>query len=109
MSPETVLSRLPNSLGMNFFRLRWIPHKFTDDLWQVRVTKCGELLHVLEAMQRTHFRHIITDDESWFSFEYQHASQWSVSRDEVPQKVDPAIGTAMFVLTAIWGLNGFHL
>jgi hypothetical protein len=31
------------------------------------------------------------------------------SRDEVPQRVDPAIGTATFMLTAIWGVNGFHL
>jgi hypothetical protein len=60
-------------------------------------------------MQRTHFRHIITGDENWFYLEYQDASQWSVSRDEVPQRVDPAIGTAKFMLTVIWGVNGFHL
>jgi hypothetical protein len=60
-------------------------------------------------MQRTHFRYIITGDESWFYLEYQNASQWSVSRDEVPQKVDPAIGTAKFIFTAIWDVNGFHL
>jgi hypothetical protein len=27
----------------------------------------------------------------------------------VPQKVNSAIGTANFTLTAIWGVNGFHL
>jgi hypothetical protein len=60
-------------------------------------------------MQRTHFRHIITDDESWFYLEYQHALHWSISRDEVPQRVNPAIGTAKFMLTTIWGVNGLHL
>jgi hypothetical protein len=76
---------------------------------QVRVAKCPELLRALETMQRTRFRHIITGNESWFYFEYQHTSQWPVSRDEVPQRVDPAIGTAKFMLMAIWGFNGFHL
>jgi hypothetical protein len=63
--------------------------------------KCGELLHALEAVQRTHFRHIITGDESWFCIKYQHVSQRSVSRDEMPQKVGVAIGTAKFMLTNI--------
>jgi hypothetical protein len=36
-------------------------------------------------------------------------SQWSVHRDEGSQKVDPAIGTAKFMLTALWDVNGFHL
>jgi hypothetical protein len=94
---------------MKIFHLRWVSDHLTDDLQQVRVAKCGELLCTLEAMQRTNFRYIITGDESWFSLEYQHASQWSVSRDEMPQRVDPAIGTAKFILTAIWGVNGFSL
>jgi hypothetical protein len=57
----------------------------------------------LEALRRTHFHHIITGDEGWFYLEYPHTPQWSVSRDEVPQRVDAAIGTAKFMLTTIWG------
>jgi hypothetical protein len=60
-------------------------------------------------MQRTIFWHIATGDESWFCLEYERAWQWSVSRDEEPQRVDSAIGTAQCMLTAIWGVNGFHL
>jgi predicted ATPase len=56
---------------------------------------------MLDAVQKSCFRHIITGDENWFYLEYQHASQESVSRDEVPQRVNPAIGTANFVSTAI--------
>jgi hypothetical protein len=51
----------------------------------------------------------IAGDESWFDLEYQHASQWLVSRDKVPRRLDPAIGTAKFMPAAIWGVNGFHL
>jgi hypothetical protein len=60
-------------------------------------------------MQRTHFRHVITGDESWFCLEYQHTPQYLVFRDEVLQRVDLAIGTTKFMLTAIWGVSGFHL
>jgi hypothetical protein len=94
---------------MKHFHLRWVLHQLTDNRWQVRVAKCGELLCALEAMQRTHFRHIVTRDESWFSLEYQHALQSSVSRNEVLQRIDPAIGTAKFMLTAICGVKDFHL
>jgi hypothetical protein len=58
MSPPTVLSRLRNSLGTDNCHLRWVTHQLTDDLRQMRVAKCGEFLLRLEAMQRTHFRHI---------------------------------------------------
>jgi hypothetical protein len=102
VSPATVLNRLHDSLGMKIFHLRWVPHQLKDDLWQVRAAKCYELLNVLEAMQRTIFRHIITGDESWFYLEYQHVSQWSIFHDEVPQRVNSAIGTAKFKLTDIW-------
>jgi hypothetical protein len=65
--------------------------------------KCGELLRTLDTIQRTLFHHIITGDESRFYFGYQHASQWSGSRDEVPQRVNPAISTAKFMFMAILG------
>jgi hypothetical protein len=109
VSPATVLSHLHNSPAIKNFHLRWVPYQLTDDLRQVRVGKCGEVLCALEAMPRTHFRHIITGDESSSYFQYEHASQWSISRDEVPQWVEPTIGTTKFMPTTIWGVNGFHL
>jgi hypothetical protein len=42
--PATVLSCLQHSLGMNSLHLHWVPHQLTDDLRQVRIAKCGELL-----------------------------------------------------------------
>jgi hypothetical protein len=101
VSPAIALSRLYNSLGMKSFHLRWVPYQLTDGLWQVRIAKCGEILRALEAMHRTHFRDIFTCNESWLYLEYDQVSQWSVSRDEVRQRVDPAIGTAKLILTAI--------
>jgi hypothetical protein len=94
VSPAAVLSRLHHSLDLQNFQLHWVSHRLTDRPQYVRVAKYGKLLRALEVMQRTHSRHIIRGDESWFDLEYQHASQRSVSRDEVPQGVDPTIGTA---------------
>jgi hypothetical protein len=50
--------------GNENFHLRWVPHPLTDDLWRVRLAKCGGLLRALKAMQRIHSRHVITSDES---------------------------------------------
>jgi hypothetical protein len=84
VSPAIALISLRTWLGMKNFHLRWVPHQFADNLRQVRVAKCREFLCALEAIQQTHFHHIITGDESWFDREYQHASQWLVSRGEMP-------------------------
>jgi hypothetical protein len=101
VSLATVVSCLRNFLEMKFC-LRWVPHQLVNSLRQVMVAKCGEILRALAAMQRTLFRHIITGDHSRFYIEYQHASQWSVSRNEVSQRVDPVIGTIKLLFTAIW-------
>jgi hypothetical protein len=58
-------------------------------------------------VQQTLCGHIFTGDESEFDLEYQQTSQWSVSRGEVPQRLDPGIGIVNLMLTAIWGVNGF--
>jgi hypothetical protein len=68
---------------MNYVHVRWIPRDLTDDLPHLSVANCRDLLGMLERMQRSHFRHIVTGDENWFSFEYQHSRQWTVSRDAV--------------------------
>jgi hypothetical protein len=73
--PATVLSRLHNLVGIKTFNHSSVQTQMKDDQRQVTVAKCGELLHALEAVQRTHFHHIITGDESWFHLEHQHASR----------------------------------
>jgi hypothetical protein len=94
--------------GNENFYLRFVPHQLTDDLRQVGVAKCSELLRAMEGMQLTHFYHIITGDGSWSYLEYQHVSQWQASRDEMFQRVDPAIGTAKFTLRSERFLHVHH-
>jgi hypothetical protein len=85
MSPAAVLSRLHNSRGMKIFHLRWVSHHLTDDLRQVRVAKCSELLCTLEAMQRTHFHRI---RELWRVMMAQYIHQGSGIIGPLPRKPD---------------------
>jgi hypothetical protein len=64
--PWLSTSRLHKSLGMKKFHLRWVLHQLTDDLRQLRVAKCGEILLALEGIQRIQFHHIMTGNERWF-------------------------------------------
>jgi hypothetical protein len=44
-------------------------------------------------MEAKKFRNILTRDESWFMVEYQHAVKWSLSREDVSERVRQQIGT----------------
>jgi hypothetical protein len=103
VSPAMALNCLDNSVGMKIFHLRRIPRQLTDDLQQVMVAKCREVLRVQDAVQRTGFRHVVTTDESWIYLKYQHASQWLVSRDKVSQSVKLDIGTGKFMINGYSG------
>jgi hypothetical protein len=55
------------------------------------------------------FDTIVTGDESWFTFEYQHSEKWIVHREEAPERVMQQIGTKKVMLTVIWRVGGFHV
>jgi hypothetical protein len=65
----------------------WIPNQLPEQLRANRIQKCQELLPLLEKMEVNKFRNILTDDESWFMPEYQHAVKWSLSREDVSERV----------------------
>jgi hypothetical protein len=46
--------------------------------------KCQDFLPLLERMEASNFRHIVTSDESWFTFELQQCAKLSPSREDVP-------------------------
>jgi hypothetical protein len=109
LSQSTVLDRLHNSLGMNNWHVRKIPHELTDDLRRTKVSKCRELLNALERMAASAFRDIVTGDESWFYFCHHLSTQWSISREDVACAVIPGINTSKFMLAIIWEVSGFHV
>jgi hypothetical protein len=60
-------------------------------------------------MEASNFRNIVTGNESWFTLELQQSTKWSTSREDAPQRVRQQIGTRKFMLTVIWGVDGFHV
>jgi hypothetical protein len=40
---------------------------------------------------------------------FHHSTKWSVSRDDVHQKVKQQMTTQKFVVTVIWGIDGCHI
>jgi biotin operon repressor len=109
VSRSTILSYLRQSLGMKIFHLRWISHELTTRLQQIRMEICRELLPILKAHEKNKIQRFVNGGESWFTLEFHHFTKWSVSRDDVPQKVKQQIGTQKFMLTVIWGIDGFHV
>jgi transposase len=106
VSHTIVLRHLEESLGMKNFYLRWIPYRLTDDLRQRRVSTCEELLPLLETQEQRQFRDLVTGDESWFTLEYEHQTQWQISRQEIGPKVRQGFQTKKFMLTVLWGNTG---
>jgi hypothetical protein len=83
----TILNHLQASLGMENLHLRWASHELTTSLQQIRMETCRELLLILEAHEKDTFRRFVTGDESWSTLEFHHSTTWSVSLENVPQKV----------------------
>jgi hypothetical protein len=93
---------------MKLSHLRWIPNQLTEQLRAGRIQKCQELLLLLERIEANKFHNILTGDESWCMFEYQHAVKWSLSREDVSERERRQIGTKI-MLTVIWGVDRFHV
>jgi hypothetical protein len=92
-SHMTILNHLRDLLGMKLFHLRWIGNRLTEQLRTSKIQKCQELPPLLERMEANKFRNILTDDERWFMFQYQHTAKWSLSREDVSERVRQQIGT----------------
>jgi hypothetical protein len=85
-----------------------MPNQLTEQLRASRIQKCQELLPLLERTEANKFRNILAGDESWFMLEHQHAVTWGLSREDVSEGVRQQAGTKKFMLTIIWGVDGFH-
>jgi hypothetical protein len=93
VSHTTILNHLRDALGMKHFHLKWIPHPLTEQLRVTRIQKCHELLQLLEAMEASKSRNILTGDESWFTLGYQPSAKWSLFREDVPSRVRQSVST----------------
>jgi hypothetical protein len=56
---------LTASLNMKSRHFKWVHHFLDDDLRAKRLEGVQQLLDVLQAQERCHFRDLIIGDESW--------------------------------------------
>jgi hypothetical protein len=96
-SHTTILNHLRDSLRTKLFRLRWVSNQLMEQFRASTIHKCQELLPLLERREANKFRNILTGDESWFMLECQHVVKWSLSREDVSERVRQQIGTKIYV------------
>jgi hypothetical protein len=68
-----------------------VPHLLTDELKQKRIEFSKALLDELICQEMTHVPRIITGDESLVFFEYSHDHIWSLSGENMSERVSQTI------------------
>jgi hypothetical protein len=94
---------------MKIFHLRWTPHELTTNLRQILMETCRKLLLILKTHEKNKWQRYVTAAESCFTLDFHYSTKWSVSRDDIPQKLKEHIGTQKIMMTVIWGIDGFHV
>jgi hypothetical protein len=61
---STVHLHLTTSLNMKSRHFKWVPHFLDDDLRVKRLEGAQQLLNILQAQERCHFRDISAGDET---------------------------------------------
>jgi hypothetical protein len=74
LSRTSVKRTLVSVLGMRKFSLRWVPHDLTEFQKAQRVKDSRGLLKALKVDAKNNFVNIITGDESWYYWSYEHQS-----------------------------------
>jgi hypothetical protein len=65
--------------------LRWIPHALTSELKQIRFDLYLQLPAKLRAHAHDGWRHLVTENESWFDCEYVREQIWTVRDENTPE------------------------
>jgi hypothetical protein len=73
--------------------LTWVPHFLDDDLRTKRLEGAQQLLDVLQAQERCHFRDLITGDETWVYFDMKLETVWLPAGAELPAGVKRTIAS----------------
>jgi hypothetical protein len=58
----------------------------TDNEAQYPITFAEDLPQVVRHARETNFDYLLTGDESWFYYEYQHDFAWAPWRDPLPTR-----------------------
>ena len=104
---DTVLNILHNTLGLDHYHLRWVPHALTQAQKAIRVAKARDLLDNINSLSSTGLSYLLTSDESWFMHSNPHSSAWSTSRDAAGTVPSPTLTREKTMIIVFWNFSGF--
>jgi hypothetical protein len=103
---STVHLNLTTSLNMKSRRFKWVPHFLDDDLRTKRMEGARQLLDVLQAQGRCHFRDLTTGDKTWVYLDMKPADIWLLADAELFVHVKRTITSEKRMLIIFWGIHG---
>jgi hypothetical protein len=84
---------------------KWIPHFLDDDLRIKRMEGVRQLLDILQAQERCHFRDLIRGDETWVYLDMQPGIIWLPADAELPVCIKRTIVSEKRMLIVFWGIH----
>lgn len=105
----TVYNHLTSTLGYKCYKLRWVPFFLTEQLKEKRKSGAQQLKSALISSAKKDFENLITGDQSWFFLSYEPKTKWSLSIEDVPQRVQKKIQTIKFMVTVMFSKNHLFL
>jgi hypothetical protein len=85
---------------------KWVPYFLDDDLRAKRLEGAEQLLDVLQARERCHFRDLVTGDETWVYLDRKPGIIWLSADAELPVQVKRTIASVKLLLIVCWGIHG---
>ena len=85
---STIYEHLTESLGLKNYSLKWVPHELTCVMKQKRKDEATNLLNVLMTESFNDFDFIVTGDESWFYLDYSPRTLWTISNENISERVE---------------------
>jgi hypothetical protein len=83
-----------------------VPLFLDDDLSKKRLEGARQPLDVLQAQDRSHFRDLITGDETWVSLDMKPMTIWLPADAELPVRVKGIIASEKRMPIVFWGIHG---
>jgi hypothetical protein len=103
---STVHLHLTTSLNTKGRYFKWIPHFLGDDLRVKRLQGARQLLDVLHAHERCHFRDLITGDETWVSLDMKPWTIRLLADAERPVRIKRTITSETRMPMVFWEIHG---
>jgi hypothetical protein len=93
---------LTTSLNMKSRHFKWVPHFLDGDLRAKRLEGARQLLDVLQAQERCHFRDLLTGDETWVYLNMKPGAIWLPADTEIQLRVRRQIVSEKGMLIIFW-------